>query len=282
MAGQSTQEIVAVFGQPVGGNPTQFMMEKAFAQAGLDWRYLTIEVRPEDLADAVHGAKAMRFRGFNLTVPHKVDVVPLLDRSSEAAQLTGAVNCVCRDEDVLVGENTDGKGFLEAIRPLVDLSGKRVVLLGAGGAARAIAVELALAGVQEITIVNRHAERAAPLVDLLSQKLQVASKFVPLTSTYEVPAEANILVNATTVGLGDRDAKLPIAVKSLHKELLVADVNFNPPDTRLIRDARDRGCQTLTGLSMLVNQAAINFKLWTGLEPDKNVMGEALEEFLGF
>ena len=135
------QEIVGVFGQPVAGNPTQYIMEKAFAKAGLDWRYLTLEVPPEGLADAIRGMRAMGFRGCNLTIPHKVTVVPLLDRLSDAAKLMGAVNCVQRVEDELIGENTDGKGFVESLSGVIDPAGKNVVLLGAGGAARAIAIE---------------------------------------------------------------------------------------------------------------------------------------------
>ena len=142
MSHPAIQEIVAVFGQPVAGNPTQYMMEKAFAQVGLDWRYLTLEVAPADLADAIRGMRAMGFRGCNLTIPHKVAVIQYLDRTSEAATLMGAVNCVNRVGDELVGENTDGKGFVQSLREVTDPTGKNVVILGAGGAARAIAVEV--------------------------------------------------------------------------------------------------------------------------------------------
>ena len=129
------QEIVAVFGQPVAGNPTQYMMEKAFAAVGLDWRYLTLEVAPEHLSDAVRGMRTMGFRGCNLTIPHKVEVIQYLDRTSEAASLMGAVNCVNRVGDELVGENTDGKGFVQSLRTVTDPAGRKVVILGAGGGA---------------------------------------------------------------------------------------------------------------------------------------------------
>src|SRR6185295_14648082 len=125
------QEVVCCLGQPVAGNPTQYMMEKAFAAVGLDWRYLTLEVAPEGLADAVRGMRAMGFRGCNLTIPHKVEVIKHLDRTSEAATLMGAVNCVNRQGDELVGENTDGKGFVQSLRELTDPAGKHVVILGA-------------------------------------------------------------------------------------------------------------------------------------------------------
>ena len=158
----SLQEIVCCMGQPVAGNPTQFMMEHAFADAGLDWRYLTLEVPPESLADAVRGLRAMGFKGGNFTIPHKVAVIEHLDGLSEAAELMGAVNCINRDaNDQLIGENTDGKGFVQSLREVTDPAGKKVVILGAGGAARAIAVEVGLAKAAEITIVNRTVERAS-------------------------------------------------------------------------------------------------------------------------
>lgn len=281
----SLQEIVCCFGQPVAGNPTQYLMEKAFAAAGLDWRYLTLEVSPERLEDAMRGLKAMGFRGANLTVPHKVTAVKHLDGLDNSAELIGAVNCIYRQEAPAgerryIGANTDGRGFVEALKPLLDPAGKNVVLLGAGGAARAIAVELGLAGAAQITIVNRDAERGQQLADLISERVKVSALFIPWSGDYEVPADTHVLVNATTIGMGNPDARVPLAIATLNPPLIVADVVFNPPWTRLLRDAKTRGCTTLDGLGMLVNQAAINFRTWTGMEPDRAVMREALEEYL--
>jgi shikimate dehydrogenase len=275
------QEIVAVFGQPVAGNPTQYMMEKAFAQVGLDWRYLTLEVAPEVLGEAIAGMRAMGFRGCNLTIPHKVEVIKFLDRTSEAATLMGAVNCVNRVGNELVGDNTDGKGFVQSLRSLTDPAGRNVVILGAGGAARAIAVEVGLAGAAQITVVNRAVERGQELVNLLNDKVHVASRYVKWEGAFEVPPESEVVINATSIGLGDAEARVPLAVNTLEPDMVVADVIFNPPETRLIRDARQRGCQTLDGLGMLVNQAVIGFKIWTGRDADPGVMRDALEEFLG-
>ncbi len=280
MSSASLQEIVCCIGQPVAGNPTQYMMEKAFVAAGLDWRYLTLEVPPEKLADAVCGLRALGFKGANFTIPHKVAVIPLLDELSPAAEMMGAVNCVNRVGDKLVGENTDGKGFVQSLREFGELTGKRVVVLGAGGAARAIAVELGLSGVGEITIVNRSAIRGEELAALLRERVKISSQFVHWEGDYAIPAEADIVVNATSIGLGDSAARLPIDVESLRPELIVADVIFNPPQTWLLRTAADHGCRTLDGLGMLVNQAVIGFRIWTGIEPDAAVMREALEEFL--
>ncbi len=280
MSSASLQEIVCCIGQPVAGNPTQYMMEKAFVAAGLDWRYLTLEVPPEKLADAVCGLRALGFKGANFTIPHKVAVIPLLDELSPAAEMMGAVNCVNRVGDKLVGENTDGKGFVQSLREFGELTGKRVVVLGAGGAARAIAVELGLSGVGEITIVNRSAIRGEELAALLRERVKISAQLVHWEGDYAIPPEADIVVNATSIGLGDAAARVPIDIASLRPELIVADVIFNPPQTWLLRTAADHGCRTLDGLGMLVNQAVIGFRIWTGIEPDAAVMREALEEFL--
>jgi shikimate dehydrogenase len=268
-------------GQPVAGNPTQYMLEKAFAAAGLDWRYLTLEVAPEQLGDAVRGLRAMGFRGGNFTIPHKIAVIPLLDRLSDEAALMGAVNCIVRREGELVGENTDGKGFLESLRSAVDPQGKKVVLLGAGGAARAIAVELGLARPATLTIVNRHAERGRELVEMLRAKNVAPALFAEWQGDYSLPPETDIVINATSIGLGDRTARVPLDYGSIRAEMVAADVVFNPPQTVFLAEAAARGAKTLDGLGMLVNQAVISFRIWTGTEPDREVMREALEEFLG-
>ena len=275
------QEICTLFGQPVAGNPTQYMIEKAFAHHGLEWRYLTLEVAPAGLGDAVRGMRAMGFRGGNITRPHKVAVVEFLDRLSDAAALMGAVNCIVREDHKLVGENTDGKGFMRSLSAVADPAGKRIVLFGAGGAARAIGIELALAGAGGITVVNRTEERGRQLVDLLNSKTQTAAALVVWTGDYALPGDAEIAINATSIGMNDPDARLPVDFSGAVKNMVVADVVANPPDTRFLEEARQHGATALDGLGMIVNQAAVAFQLWTGIEPDIAVMREAVEEFLG-
>jgi len=274
------QQIVCCMGQPVAGNPTQFMMERAFAAAGLDWRYLTLEVSPESLGDAVRGMRAMGFSGANFTIPHKVAVIPLLDELSAAAELMGAVNCVHRVGDRLLGENTDGKGFLQSLREIIDPARKTILIFGAGGAARAIAVELGLAGVAGIKIVNRNPERGQQLSDLLVQRAGAAAEFVPWSGQFQIPAETDVVINATSIGLGDLSQRVAIDTATLLPHMIAADVVFNPPQTQFLREAAAKGCKTLDGLGMLVNQAVISFKIWTNVEPDAHVMREALEEYL--
>jgi shikimate dehydrogenase len=175
--------LVGSFSQGAAGNPTVAMIEAAFRHRGLDWRYINCEVPPELLADAVKGARAMGWRGFNLSIPHKVTVIPLLDGLGESAAIMGAVNCAVNRDGKFIGENTDGKGFLKSLLEKIDPKGKTIVMFGAGGAARAIGVELAIAGAKSITVVNRSAARAEPLVKLLNEKTKAKTTFVDWSST---------------------------------------------------------------------------------------------------
>lgn len=277
-------ELVGVFGCPVAENPTGVMQEAAFQAQGLNWRYLTIEVRSEDLEAAIAGLRAFNMRGINLTIPHKVAVIQYLDHLSPEAELIGAVNTVVREGDQLVGHNTDGKGFLRSVREDagIDLAGKRIVFLGAGGAARAMAVELALAGAAHITIVNRTLSRGQELAKHLSEKTPAEVQFVPWRADYSVPREADILVNATSIGLFPQVQEMPpIAMASIRNDLLVCDVIPNPPRTAFLSAAAAQGAGTLDGLGMLVYQGAIAFQMWTGVEAPIPVMRRALEQVFG-
>ncbi|MFO0925471.1 MAG: shikimate dehydrogenase [Gemmataceae bacterium] len=276
------QELVAVFGQPVAENPTQVMIEAAFRALGLDWRYLTIEVAPADLPDAIRGMRAMGFRGGNCTIPHKVAVTRLLDELTPAAQAIGAVNCIVRQGDRLLGENTDGKGFLESVQAVGPVAGKKAVLLGAGGAARAVGVELLRAGAAAITVVNRSEGRGRELLAVLDRVAPGKATFVPWRGDYAVPAGTDLLVYATAIGrVPDVDARVPLDVATLRPGMVVCDIIPNPPRTRLVWDAEARGCTVLDGLGMLVNQGVIGIRLWTGRDPDPAVMRQALLDVFG-
>lgn len=276
-------ELVGVFGYPVAENPTGVMQEAAFRAAGLNWRYLTIEVRPEDLAAAVSGMRAFGMQGVNLTIPHKVAVIPLLDEIAPEARVIGAVNTVRREGSRLIGENTDGKGFLRGVRADagVDPKGKRVVVLGAGGAARAIATELILAGVSDLLVVNRSRQRGEEMVRDLKSTTGGPIRFEAWNRSYRVPEEAGVLVNATSIGLHpDVDAIPDVDLSTASPGLLVCDAVFNPAETRFLRAARARGLTCLDGLSMLVYQGVIGFQMWTGVDPDEAVMKQALRDAL--
>ena len=272
------QEITGVFGKPVAENPTQAMVEAAFRHHKLEWRYLTLEVDPADLADAVNGARAMGFAGFNCTIPHKIAVVPLLDGLAESARIIGAVNCVVRRGSRLEGENTDGRGFLESLREIADPRGLSVLIFGAGGAARAIGVELGLAGASRILVANRGAARGRELAAHLAAATPVRAEAVPWEPPFRVPRDVNVVINATSVGLyPDTTGIIPLDLDTLRPGMVVADVIPNPPRTPLIQGAEARGCRVLDGLGMLVNQGAIGIRHWVGIEADRAVMRGALE-----
>jgi shikimate dehydrogenase len=276
------QELTAAFGDPIAENPTQAMIEAAYRHHGLDWRYLTIEVKKEGLADAVLGARAMGFRGFNCTIPHKVAVLQHLDGLGESASVMGAVNCVVRRGNQLIGENTDGQGFVQSLRTLTDPRAKAVVIFGAGGAARAIAVELALAGAASFTIVNRGEDRGGELVRLLTDQLKAAARLVVWKGDFKIREGTDVVINATSIGLyPDVDARVALDPGTLRPDMIVADVIPNPPRTRLVREAGARGCRVIDGLGMLVNQGVIGIKYWTGIDADPAVMRKALEAIFG-
>ena len=260
------------------------MQEAGFRELGLNWRYLTIEVAPAKLGQAMAGVRAFGMRGLNLTIPHKIAVMQYLDEIAPDAAVIGAVNTVRREGDRLIGENTDGKGFLHGVRTDggLDPRGKRAVVLGAGGAARAIVTELALAGAAEVLVVNRSVERGEAMVADLAGKTGRPIRFERWRGTYAVNAGTDLLVNATSIGLyPDVHAMPPVDLSGARPGMLVSDVVFNPPETPLLADARRLGLPTLDGLSMLVYQGTIGFQLWIGREAPAAVMKQALARALG-
>jgi shikimate dehydrogenase len=281
MSANFLSELTGSFSQPSAENPTVAMVEAAYRHHGLNWRYINCEVAPEDLGAAVRGARAMGWVGFNCSIPHKVAVIEHLDGLGESARIIGAVNTVVRRGDRYEGENTDGRGFVESLASVLDLQGKTVVLLGAGGAARAVAVELALAGVAHVRVVNRDPGRGQELAQLVNDKTPARADFVPWNRTFVVPKGTDLLVNATSIGLYPNvDACPDIDLDSLAASMVVADAIPNPPRTALIRAAEARGCTVLDGLGMLVNQGRIAIRYWTGVEVDAQVMRERLMQVL--
>ncbi len=277
MAQSFLSTLTGSFSKPAAENPTVAMMEAAYAHHGLLARYVNCEVDAEHLADAVRGAVAMGWAGFNISLPHKQTVIPLLDELSPAARLIGAVNCVTIRDGRLFGENTDGKGFLASLRGVCDPAGKRCVIVGAGGAARAIAFELALAGAGAIAIVNRNAAAAVALAQAVQVGTGVTAVGQPLLPGFTIADDVDVFINATSVGMHPDPSMLDLAVDSLRPGLVVADVVPNPPVSRMLATAAEHGATTLNGLGMLVNQGAAAVKLWTGVDADTAVMRAALD-----
>ncbi|MBU9747232.1 shikimate dehydrogenase [Lachnospiraceae bacterium ASD3451] len=271
------KEFITVFGSPVDENPTVVIMDAAFEALGLDWIYNAFEVYPQDLETAVHSIKALHMKGANCTIPHKVAVMKYLDHISDAASIIGAVNTIYLKDGETYGENSDGKGFTKALEEeQIPITDKNYVLLGAGGAAKAIAVELALAGAGKITVVNRSRERGEDLVELLRAKTPVKADFVLWDHSYELPADTDVLINCTSIGLYPDTSSPDLVYDSLRPNMVVCDVIPNPPQTPFLTKAQNRGCHTLNGCAMLVNQGAINIKLWTGLDAPRDIMKAAL------
>lgn len=275
--------LVGVFGHPAAENPGVVIQEAAFRDLGLKhWHFLTIDVDPGKLGDAIQGMRAMKFRGINCTIPHKIEVLKYLDKVAPSAALIGAVNTLINDDGVLTGENTDGQGFMIALKDAgVEPRGKRVVVLGAGGAARAICVELALAGALHLTIVNIPKDMALGegLVQTLAKNTKVKVDYVPWIGTYKIPAGTDILVNATSIGLYPNVKDKPdIDYDSIEKGTYVQDVIPNPAYTPFLEEADKRGLRWQSGMQMLINQAALNISMWTGQKPNKDVMRKAFEE----
>lgn len=270
-------ELIGLFGFPVDENPTVVIMEAAFKALELNYRYNTMLVYPEDLETAVKSLKALHMKGTHITIPHKVSVIPYLDRLTDTADLIGAVNTVYEDHGQMVGENTDGKGFIKSLEDeQIKITGKKAVILGAGGAARAIAVELALAGAQKIIIVNRSRDRGETLVKLINEKTTAHAEFTLWEGCYNVDEDTDILVNCTSIGLYP-DTNVPnIDYNTLKSTTVVCDIIPNPLHTRFIAKAQACGCKTLDGFSMLINQAAVSFKLWTGIDAPVEIMKMAM------
>jgi len=270
--------IAAVIGDPVRHSLSPALHNAAFDALGLDWAFAAFEVPAGEAAAAVAAMRALRLGGMSVTMPHKSEVIPALDRVSATAERLGSVNCIHWVRDDLVGESTDGAGFVGALHhdEGFDVSGCRAVVLGAGGAARAVVLALAEAGAASIAIVNRTAARGDAACALAPSTARVGS------AADDVP-EADLVVNATSVGMADtaNEGELPVDPALLRKGQLVVDLVYHPLRTPLLVAARERGAVAVTGLGMLIHQAAYAFRLWTAEEPPLEVMSAAALAHLG-
>ena len=271
------EKLVGVFGDPVDENPSVVIEQAAFDACNQPFRYLTIQVKDGDLEKAMTGLRAMNFSGINITMPHKLEVLKYLDEIAEDAQIMGAVNTVYWKDGKLRGENTDGKGFMRSLKDgEVEVSGKKAVILGAGGVARAITVELARAGIAKLTVLNIIGEQGEALVELLNTKAGTNAEFVLWNGAYSVPSDTDILVNATSIGFADPTQRPNIDYSTVLPSMVVCDVIPNSTHTLFLDAAAEKGCKTFNGLQMLVNQGALAFEFWTGQDAPVEVMVDAL------
>ncbi len=273
--------LVGVFGHPVGHSLSPCMHNSAFAALGMDWAYLAFDVPPEKLSQALRALPALGLRGVNLTIPHKEAAAGIVDELSPFARLLGAVNTVQVEGERLLGHNTDGTGFLRSLADIgVEPEGRRVVLLGAGGAARAIAVALAEKRVAGLVVANRTRERAIALARRtkeIAPQVEIYARGLGEPELQGDMENASLVVNSTAVGMYPQvDAPAPIPPDWLRAGQTVVDIVYRPRKTRLLAEAEARGCQTLNGVRMLVLQGAEAFSLWTDCDAPVEVMEEAL------
>jgi shikimate dehydrogenase len=269
--------VCGVIGDPIEHTLSPAMHNAAFEALGLDYVFLAFRVKSRSVADAVNGARALNIRGLNVTMPHKTKVIAHLDRIDLSAQIVNSVNTILCKEKMLFGFNTDGVGAIKALKENgVELKGRKVLLLGAGGAARAIAYALAKEA-DELAVLNRTVKQAQELSRLLERSFSKKIGYGSLAPS-DVQAhlqDSDILINATSVGMKPKADETPVPAKLLRRNLAVMDIVYNPLETKLSKDAQAAGAKVVSGVEMLIYQGAASFELWTGKSAPVEVMREA-------
>ncbi len=276
------EKYLGVIGDPIHHSLSPLMHNRALEKQELEYIYLPFRVVVKDLAEGIKGLKALQFVGVNVTIPHKVAIISHLDEISKEADLIGAVNTIHLKDGNLIGYNTDGIGFLRSLKEEggVEPGGAKILILGAGGASRAVVIQLGLAGAEEIVIANRTFIKGEMLAKECNQKIKNtiyrAISFEPQVLKQEVES-AEIIINATPIGMASVDEKeLPFEVDWFKPSHLVADLVYRPLETPFLKIAKKAGARTLSGVGMLVYQGAEAYKIWTGKEPPIEVMREAV------
>lgn len=275
-------KLLGILGDPVSHSLSPLMHNHAFEALGLDICYVPLHVKADHLAEAIDGLRAMQFLGANVTIPHKVMAMALMDRLADSAIKVGAINTIVNDAGLLVGHNTDGAGFIRSLEETIsiDYAAASVVLLGAGGAARSVAFALAEKKVSQIVIINRTQERAQELKSLLERDFSSLSVVVKgIDDEYgDLISTNKLVINATSLGLTADLKSVPLWVDRLTKDHVVCDIVYRVQEKNpLLVAARDKGATALGGLGMLLHQGAIAFHLWTGIEPPIDVMRNSIE-----
>lgn len=279
---RGSTNIVGLIGHPVEHSFSPPMHNAAFNKLGMNYAYVAFDVDPENLKSAIEGAKSLNIKGFNVTIPHKVNVMESLNELDEVAELIGAVNTI--DFENLKGYNTDGIGAIKAIEEVTGVKNKKVVVAGAGGASRAISFYIAKYGAESLTILNRNESKAKDLAgDVADSKLisEVGSDSISKINSYI--KDADILIDTTPLGMDPHIDDEPIAVaENMHEDLVVFDAVYNPNETVLLKQTIKAGAKPVYGIKMLLYQGAESFKIWTGRDAPIDVMEEALRKTLNF
>ncbi|MBI4734271.1 MAG: shikimate dehydrogenase [Rubrobacteridae bacterium] len=271
--------VTGIIGYPLTYTLSPFMHNAALEELGLDYRYLPFVVEPAHLIEAINGIKALNISGINVTMPHKENVIPLLDELSEEALQMGAVNTIKNTGGSLTGHNTDGVGFLRSLQDEhYDVSGKHVVIIGAGGAAKAVAMAVAGAGAASLTIVAREKSKADALKDKISAYYHNLSiKTLSLSDDLaDIMLVGELIVNATPIGMKESGCLLPVPLDLISGKHFIFDLIYTPLETALIKEAKQKKAKAINGLGMLLYQAAAAFEIWTGISAPVETMREAL------
>ncbi len=274
--------VCGVIGYPIEHSLSPLMHNAAFQAVGLDYVFLAFKVKSSSVAEAVDGMRALNIRGLNVTMPHKKSVMAGLDRIDLSAQIIDSVNTILNRENLLFGFNTDGVGAVKALKENgVELKGRKVLLLGAGGAARAIAYAVAKEA-DELAVLNRTAKQAQALAKLLEKTTnkRIAYGSLSPSDIKNNLQDSDILINATSVGMKPHPNESPIPTKLLRKNLSVMDIVYNPLETQLAKDAKEAGAHIVSGVEMLIYQGAAAFEIWTGKSAPVEVMRKAVVNHL--
>ena len=275
MTSPALQEVVALLGCPAAGNPAQYLFERMIAAAGLDWQFVTLDVQPERIAEAIQGTTAMGFRGCLLAGALRSAALSVVATASPAATFAGAVGLIERQPTGPAGHMTDGRGVLEALRSHIDPVGLGVLIVGAGAAARASALELSLAGVGEILVCDRTPERATALVDALTGLAAAPASAIPWEAAIAIPDRVRIVVAAVPTD----GSKSVVSFSGLRPDLVVADLALVSQPAPLVSEARAAGACVVDGLEIHAARTAIDFHTLTGIETDTELLRDALDEF---
>jgi shikimate dehydrogenase len=274
------KKIYGVIGYPIGHSMSPIMQNDAFSHHDIDGYYTAFQVHPDDLGDAIKGMKALQVGGFNVTTPHKVNVMDYLDEIDDMAKAIGAVNTVVHRDGKLIGYNTDGIGYVRALQEVSgDLEGKHILLIGAGGACRAIFYTLLSVGVECIDIANRTIQRASDLIAECTHSYSLQA--LTIEEAEQQIEKYDIIINTTTVGMYPHINEMPISLEKLRGDSIVSDIIYNPFQTRLLKCANEKGAIIQNGVGMFVYQGALAFEKWTGVMPDIERMKKIVEEQLG-
>lgn len=271
-----------MLGHPVAENPIDRMFDAVYAHYGLPWQFWKNDIASEaDLALAVKALRPLGYRGMGITVPWKVAVIPLLDEVDADVKAIGAANYITIEAGRLIGHNNDGKGVVKAIEKITPLAGQRVVMLGAGGAGRAMAVEIAWAGSAQLTLVTRRREQGEEVAATVTRASGVPALWQPWQGEVEVPAGTTLLMNATHLGCAPELEPVPLRWETVAPTCTVVDVITNPRITPFLATAQARGCPVVDGVEMLVQLAMQIFQRWTGITPEEAVFQRAVAAALG-